>query len=115
MLLSALRLHSTLSSPMQARSRYFKDMLDAAVSYGAAYQPPSEELLRTRLLVDAVGQLDQELGCLDATIEQYGSTIVSDGWSDARMRPILNMLQVSAEGVKFLDAIDTSGKTKVCT
>ena len=100
---------------MQARSRYFKDLLEAAVSYGATYHPPSEDLLRTRLLVDAVGQLDQELGCLDATIELYGSTIVSDGWSYARMRPILNMLQISADGVKFLDAIDTTGKTKVYT
>ena len=98
---------------MQADSRCFKDMMEAA--YGATYQPPSRELLCTRLLVDAVGQLDQELNCLDATIELYGSTIVSNGWSDARMRPILNMLQVCADCVKFLDAIDTLGKIKVCT
>ena len=97
---------------MQADSRYFKDMMETAL--GATFQPPSRELLRTRLLVDAVAQLDQELRSLDATIELYGSTIVSDGWSDARMRAILNMLQVTADGVKFLDAIDTSGKTKVC-
>ena len=84
-------------------------------AYGGTYQPPSRELLRTRLLVDAVGQLDQELVYLDATIELYGSTIVSDGWSDRRMGPVLNMVQVSAEGAKFLDAVNTSGKTKVCT
>ena len=97
---------------MQADSRYLKDMLEMAC--GATYQPPSRELLRTRLLVDAVAQFDQELGCLDATFELHGSTIVSEGWSDARMHPILNMLQVTADGVKCLDPIDTSGKTKVC-
>ena len=53
-------------------------MMETAL--GATFQPPSRELLRTRLLVDAVAQLDQELRSLDATIELYGSTIVSDGW-----------------------------------
>ena len=34
--------------------------------------------------------------------------------ADARMHPILNMLQVFADGVKFLDTVDTSGDKKVC-
>ena len=64
--------------------------------------------------MESAAKLDNQLASLDPTIERYGSTITSDGWSDARLRPILNMLQVYADGVKFLDSVDTSGKTKVC-
>ena len=109
-----LKPHQTLSSSMQARSKYFKEAVEAIGNYGPGYRPPSSELLRTRLLVEAVAKLDKQLASLDPTIERYGSTITSDGWSDARMRPILNMLQVYADGVKFLDSVDTSGNTKVC-
>ena len=109
-----LKPHQTLSSSMQARSKYFKEAVEAIGNYGPGYRPPSSELLRTRLLVESAAKLDKELASLDPTIERYGSTITSDGWSDARMRPILNMLQVYADGVKFMDSVDTSGKTKVC-
>ena len=88
-------------------------MLAAVASFGAGYQPPSSETLRGRLLVDAVGQIDKELGALEVNVEHYGSTITSDGWTDARSRPTLNTLQVFANGAKFVDSIDTSGKTKV--
>ena len=88
-------------------------MLAAVASYGAGYQPPSCEKLRSSLLVDAVGHIDKELIKLEVNVEQYGSTITSDGWTDARSRPILNTLQVFANGAKFVDSIDTSGNTKV--
>ena len=51
---------------------------------------------------------------MDPSTQQYGSTITSNGWSDAGMRPILYMLQVCTDGVKISDAIDTSGDNKVC-
>ena len=108
-------MHQTPSSSMQADSRYFKEMVEAFGSYGPGFRPPSSSKLRTRLLVDSVANLNKELACVDANIERYGSTITSDGWSDARMHPILNMLQVFAEGVKFPDIVDTSGDKQVCT
>ena len=113
MLRSESQLQWTFSSSMQARSRYLKKMLAAVASAGAGYQPPSCEKLRSSLLVDAVGQVDKELIKLEVNVEQYGSTITSDGWTDARSRPILNTLQVFANGAKFVDSIDTSGNTKV--
>ena len=106
--------HWTPSCSMQVESRYFRDMVEAIGNYGPGFRPPSRDKLRTRLLVDSVAKLNKELACVDANIERYGSTITSDGWSDARMHPILNMLQVFADGVKFLDTVDTSGDKKVC-
>ena len=113
MLCSHLELHWTLSFSMQAESKYFKAMLEAVASYGAGYQPPTDKQLRSHLLVEAVNKLDKELTYLDPTIGMYGSTITCNGWSDAQMRPILNMLQVCPSGVRFVDFIDSSGKVKV--
>ena len=99
---SHLELHWTLSSSMQAESKYFKAMLEAVASYGAGYQPPTDKQLRSHLLVEAVDKLDKELTYLDPTIGMYGSTITCNGWSDAQMHPILNMLQVCPSGVRFV-------------
>lgn len=95
---------------MQAQSKNFKEMMDAIASYGAGYQPPSAEQLSSHLLVEAVDNVDKELAYLRATVRQYGSAINCNGWSDTRMRPFLNMLQVCANGVSFLDSTDASGE-----
>lgn len=38
--------------------------------------------------------------------------IVSDGWSDAQKRPLLNFLVVTEDGPMFLRAINTEGISK---
>jgi hypothetical protein len=51
-----------------------------------------------------------------ASFQEYfqltGATITSDGWSDVRKRPLLNLLVVSPKGEMFLKAVDTGGETK---
>lgn len=89
-------------------------MMEVTARLGRAYRPPNNEELRTRLLVKAVQQLDSELLKKESSVRHLGSTITCDGWTDPRMRPILNILQVFAVGAKFLDSVDTSGDTKVC-
>ena len=39
-------------------------------------------------------------------------SIVSDGWSDAQMRPLLNFLAVTEDGPMFLKAFNTEGISK---
>lgn len=39
-------------------------------------------------------------------------SIVSDGWSDAQKRPLLNFLVVTEDGPMFLRAINTEGISK---
>lgn len=41
-----------------------------------------------------------------------GGTIVSDGWSDAQRRPLLNVLLDIPAGATFLKSVDFSGETK---
>jgi Protein of unknown function (DUF 659) len=37
---------------------------------------------------------------------------VSDGWTDANRRPLINVQLVSPAGELFMEAIDTSGNTE---
>ena len=43
---------------------------------------------------------------------QYGVSIVSDGWTNVKGKPLINVLGVSATGAVFLSAHDYSNKFK---
>lgn len=69
-------------------------------------------MLRTSIL-----QREREL--LESGLEAYReqvafseATITSNGWSDVRRRPLLNLLVVSPKGELFLKAVDTCGEVK---
>jgi hypothetical protein len=49
---------------------------------------------------------------MQTTLSSTLGTIVSDGWSDALRRPIVNLLLVTPAGATFLHSTDTSGMTK---
>ncbi len=53
-----------------------------------------------------------ELKSFMASARSNKATITSDGWSDTRNRPLLNLLMVTPKGEKFLESVDTSGDTK---
>ena len=39
-------------------------------------------------------------------------SIVSDGWTDIRRRPLINIIAISPKGIMFLKAQDCSGEVK---
>ena len=41
-----------------------------------------------------------------------GVTVVSDGWTDTRRRPLINIIATSPKGAMFLKAEDYSGEVK---
>ncbi len=68
--------------------------------------------LRTTIL-EREKQLCQDcLASFQKSLQLTGVTITSDGWSDVRKRPLLNLLLVSPKGEMFLKAVDTRGETK---
>lgn len=97
-----------------ANDPYFKDAVKATAAFGESYTaPPSADKLRTTIL-----QQERELKGLEAYKEQVsfsGATITSDGWSDVRRRPLLNLLVVSPKGELYLKAVDTCGEVKDAT
>lgn len=43
---------------------------------------------------------------------EYGITLVTDGCDDAAGDPLMNFLEASALGVKFVECINTRGESK---
>ncbi len=73
---------------------------------------PSLVSLRTTLLDKEKVLVAAELKSFMASTRSSKATITSDGWSDTRNRPLLNLLMVTPKGEKFLENVDTSGDTK---
>ena len=96
------------------RSDHFKDMLTKVGQFGVAYKPPNVNQVRTSLLAEVKGQVEQDLqGAFFDCIGETGATVASDGWSSTDSRPLLNLLLASPKGACFLKAVDTSGDAKV--
>jgi len=92
-----------------ARHDAFLKFVSAVGEAGPSFKAPSSETLRTKELRAEVMEVEKELQPMKASWERYGCTILSDGWSDARRRPLINILVSSCQGTVFLKAIDASG------
>ncbi|XP_066163182.1 uncharacterized protein [Oryza sativa Japonica Group] len=96
-----------------ARNPYFrKAFMFACNNALGGYSPPSYNKLRTTLLVQEKTHVERLLNPLKSTWPVKGVSIVSDGWSDAQRRPLLNFLAVTEDGPMFLRAINTEGEIK---
>jgi len=85
----------------------------ATTSFGESYPgPPSMDGLRTTILEREKQLCRDGLASFQESLQLTGATITSDGWSDVRRRPLLNLLVVSPKGEMFLKAVDTGGETK---
>ncbi len=68
--------------------------------------------LRTTILEREKQVCRDGLASFQEYLQLTGATITSDGWSDVRRRPLLNMFVVSPKGEMFLKAVDTGGEIK---
>ena len=57
-------------------------------------------------------KIQNALGKFTNAWNEYGVSIVSDGWTDVKGKPLINVLGVSATGAVFLLAQDYSDKFK---
>jgi hypothetical protein len=83
----------------------------------AAAGPSRKQLTRKRLKEQLLPEVRKRVAreqqeAINLNKEKYGLSIVSDGWTDANKKPLLNILKVSPDGEFFVEAIDTSGETK---
>ncbi len=82
-------------------------------SFGESYPgPPSVDRLRTTILEREKQLCRDGLASFQESLQLTGAMITSDGWSDVRRRPLLNLLVVSPKGEMFLKVVDTRGETK---
>ena len=92
---------------------FFRDALEKVAAAG----PGRTHLTRKRLKEDMIPQEKKRVrreqkAAATLNKELFGQSIVSDGYTDANRRPLVNVLLVSPAGELFMEAIDTSGNTK---
>lgn len=95
-----------------ARSPYFEQMVRAINNGPMGYKPPGYERLRTVLVDKEKARLEKAMSPLKASWSADGCSIVMDGWTDCRNRPLINIIVSSISGPYFLKAIDCSGQEK---
>ena len=96
-----------------ASNKHFKEAIAAVSKFGPGYTPPSEFCLRTSLLKRELQKIESEVqSVVLSDIAVTGATLVSDGWSNIRNKPLINYILVCTKGEVFLDSTDTSGDEK---
>ncbi|KAJ1415465.1 Zinc finger, BED-type [Sesbania bispinosa] len=96
-----------------ARNPYFI----SAFSYAAnnpisGFLPPSYNAIRTTLLQREKAHILKLLQPIKDTWSEKGVSLVTDGWTDAQRRPLINFMAISDSGPMFLKAVDGSGEFK---
>ncbi|XBI46068.1 hypothetical protein VPH35_110398 [Triticum aestivum] len=88
------------------RSRAFEIALESTGQYGPGYIPPTIHALRLPLLVKAKKKTHALREQHELAWQEYGCTLMSDGWTDGRTRHLVNFLVNSPAGTFFIDSVD---------
>ncbi|XP_023729514.2 uncharacterized protein LOC111877222 [Lactuca sativa] len=94
------------------RNPQFIEMIQAIKKSLDGYKPPFSEKARTVLLDECVRDIDKELILVKDTWYTQGVSIISDGWSNVKHKPLLNVVAVNARGAVFMYAEDYLGVEK---
>lgn len=94
------------------RNPQFIEMISAIKNAPDGYKPPSCEKARTILLDECARDVEKELTPIKDTWITQGVSIVSDGWSNVKHKPLINVLAVNSRGATFMYAEDFSGVEK---
>ncbi|KAH9312316.1 hypothetical protein KI387_027351 [Taxus chinensis] len=97
-----------------ARSPYYKEAMAKVAKTGTSYVPPGDTKLRTTILDRNYSKVNLLMEEMKVTWVSHGCSIIMDGWTDIRHRPLINIIVSCKDGPYFLRAIDCFGKRKRC-
>ncbi|GJT31913.1 putative hAT dimerization domain, ribonuclease H-like superfamily protein [Tanacetum coccineum] len=89
-----------------------QEMVSAINKAPPGYKAPSSEKARTVLLDECARDVEKDLTSIQDTWFTQGVSIVSDGWSNVKHEPLIDVLAVNSRGATFLHAKDFSGVKK---
>jgi hypothetical protein len=75
-----------------ANSWAYEIMLESIGQYGRGHKPFTYHELRVPLLEKAMEEISKLRDKLEVSWKKYGCTIMVDGWTDKRMRHLINFL-----------------------
>ena len=76
------------------------------------YIPPGYNTLRTTLLHKERVHIEKLLMSIKDTWKEKGLSIVSDGWTDVQIMPLINFMATSKKGPLFIKSIDSTKEYK---
>jgi hypothetical protein len=94
------------------RNPQFVEMVMAINNGPEGYKPPSSEKARTTLLDECKRHVDKDSAPIKDTWCHHGVSIVSDGWSNVKHKPLINVLAVNSRSAVFMYAEDFSSVEK---
>ena len=77
---------------------YWIPMMDAVTNFGPGFKPPSMHELSTWILIEEVNDLSIIMEDHKRSWKQYGCSIMSDGWTDGKIRFLINFMVNSPTG-----------------
>ncbi|KAL4590475.1 hypothetical protein LXL04_003405 [Taraxacum kok-saghyz] len=94
------------------RNLQFIEIVNAMKKASDGYKSPYGEKVRTVLFDECVRDFDKDLIQVKDTWYTQGVSVVSDGLSNVKHKPLLNVLVVNACGAVFMYTQDYSGAEK---
>ncbi|CAL5098119.1 unnamed protein product [Urochloa decumbens] len=94
------------------RSPYYSEMVSAINNAPKGYKGPGSEKGRTTLLDALKRNVENDLSPVRDTWLTQGVSVVSDGWTNIKGQPLINVLASNSVGSCFLYAEDYSGIEK---
>jgi hypothetical protein len=89
------------------RSPYWHEMVQAINGAPKGYRSPEYNKARTLGLDRERAKIEGALGKFTNDWNQHGVSIVSDGWTNMKGRPLINILGVFASSAVFLSPMTT--------
>jgi len=84
------------------RNPQFVEMVTTINNYPKGYKPLSSEKARTVLLDECKRRVEKDLVPIKDTWFHQGVAIVSDGWSNVKHMPLINVLVVNSRTDMFI-------------
>ena len=96
--------HNVASSP------YYEPMIDAIADVGRGVAPPTPWEITHTYLDNEVDEMRVYVDSYGKYWDEYGCTLMCDGWSTQNRRKIINFLVYSTYGTVFLKSVDATDK-----
>ena len=94
------------------RSPYWHEMVSAINDAPKGYRSPRYDKARTVGLDHDKAKINCSLAKMTNSWNEHGVSIVSDGWTNVKGKPLISVLAMSVSGAIFLSAYDYSDKFK---
>ena len=95
------------------KNPYWIEMIKFAANNNlVGYVPPGYNKLRTTLLHKERAHVEKLLKSIKDTWKERGLSIVSNGWTDAQEKPLINFIATSEKGSLFIKSIDGTKEYK---